>query len=211
MKEIPTSACDILSALGVNHTVRFTNSEFRAMPFRSLFGLSKLLKSYGIDSGAYELKDHALPEDMPLPFFAGVGGRYIVVTEVDGDRVEYLDGGTAKVLSRSRFDRLFNGIVMVCYPGDGACEPGYLLHRASKGGGQMLIGVAGRGWYQEEGKAPVEILPGTVINIPANVKHWHGAQADSWFAHLAFGMPGENTSTEWPEPVTDEEYDKLSK
>lgn len=100
---------------------------------------------------------------------------------------------------------------MVCYPGDGACEPGYLLHRASKGGGQMLIGVAGRGWYQEEGKAPVEILPGTVINIPANVKHWHGAQADSWFVHLAFGMPGENTSTEWLEPVTDEEYDKLSK
>lgn len=152
------------------------------MPFRSLFGLGKLLKTYGIDSEAYELKDHALPQDMPLPFFAGVGGRYIVVTGVGGDRVEYLDGGTAKTLSRSRFDRLFNGIVMVCYPGDGACEPGYLLHRASKGGGQMLIGVAGRGWYQEEGKAPVEILPGTVINIPANVKHWHGAQADSWFA-----------------------------
>lgn len=148
---------------------------------------------------------------MPLPFFAGVGGRYIVVTGVGADRVEYLDGGAPKALTRSRFDKLFNGIVMVCYPGDGACEPGYLLHRASKAGGQMLIGVAGRGWYQEEGKAPVEILPGTVINIPANAKHWHGAQADSWFAHLAFGVPGENTSTEWLEPVTDEEYDKLSK
>lgn len=149
---------------------------------------------------------------MPLPFFAGVGGRYIVVTGVGADRVEYLDGGTPKALTRSRFDKLFNGIVMVCYPGDGACEPGYLLHRASKAGDQMLIGVAGRGWYQEEGKAPVEILPGTVINIPANAKHWHGAQADSWFAHLAFGVPGENTSTEWLEPVTDdEEYDKLSK
>lgn len=81
MKEIPTSACDILSALGVNHTVRFTNSEFRAMPFRSLFGLSKLLKSYGIDSGAYELKDHALPEDMPLPFFSGVGGAILLSPE----------------------------------------------------------------------------------------------------------------------------------
>lgn len=134
MKEIPTSACDILSALGVNHTVRFTNSEFRAMPFRSLFGLGKLLKTYGIDSEAYELKDHALPQDMPLPFFAGVGGRYIVVTEVGADRVEYLDGGTPKTLTRSRFDKLFNGIVMVCYPGDGACEPGYLLHRAVERG-----------------------------------------------------------------------------
>lgn len=91
------------------------------------------------------------------------------------------------------------------------CRNNWHIHHASKGGGQMLVGVAGRGWYQEEGKAPVEILPGTVINIPANVKHWHGAQADSWFAHLAFGMPGENTSTEWLEPVTDEEYDKLSK
>ncbi len=58
----------------------------------------------------------------------------------------------------------------------------------------MLVGVAGRGWYQEEGKPAVEILPGTVIHIPANVKHWHGAAADSWFAHLAFEVSGENTS-----------------
>ena len=73
----------------------------------------------------------------------------------------------------------------------------------------MLIGIAGRGWYQEEGKAAVEILPGTVIHIPANVKHWHGAAATSWFAHLAFELSGENTSNEWLEPVTDEEYDKI--
>ena len=65
----------------------------------------------------------------------------------------------------------------------------------------MLIGVAGRGWYQEEGKPAIEILPGTVIHIPANVKHWHGAAADSWFAHLAFEVPGEKTSNEWLEPV----------
>jgi len=73
----------------------------------------------------------------------------------------------------------------------------------------MLIGVAGRGWYQEEGKPAQEILPGTVIHIPANVKHWHGAAADSWFSHLAIEISGENTSNEWLEPVTDEEYDKL--
>lgn len=75
----------------------------------------------------------------------------------------------------------------------------------------MLIGVAGRGWYQEEGKAAVEILPGTVIHIPANVKHWHGAAADSWFAHLAFELDGEKTSNEWLEPVTDEQYGNLGK
>lgn len=89
------------------------------------------------------------------------------------------------------------------------CRNNWHIHHASKGGGQMLIGVAGRGWYQEESKPAVEILPGTVIHIPANVKHWHGAAADSWFAHLAFEVAGEDTSNEWLEPVTDEEYDKL--
>ncbi len=89
------------------------------------------------------------------------------------------------------------------------CRNNWHIHKATKGGGQMLIGVAGRGWYQEEGKPAVEILPGSVIHIPAGVKHWHGAAADSWFAHLAFEISGENTSNEWLEPVTDEEYDKL--
>ena len=65
--------------------------------------------------------------------------------------------------------------------------------------------------YQEEGKPAVEILPGTVIHIPAGVKHWHGAAADGWFAHLAFEIAGENASNEWLEPVTDEEYDRLQK
>lgn len=91
------------------------------------------------------------------------------------------------------------------------CRNNWHIHKATSGGGQMLVGVAGRGWYQEEGKPAVEILPGTVINIPANVKHWHGAAADSWFAHLAFSVPGENTETLWLDPVTDEEYSRLSK
>lgn len=89
------------------------------------------------------------------------------------------------------------------------CRNNWHIHKATKGGGQMLVGVAGRGWYQEEGKPAVEILPGTVINIPANVKHWHGAAKDSWFAHLAFSVPGEETSAEWLELVTDAEYEKL--
>ena len=89
------------------------------------------------------------------------------------------------------------------------CRNNWHIHHATAGGGQMLVGVAGRGWYQEKGKPAQEILPGDVIHIPANVKHWHGAAADSWFAHLAFEIPGENTSNEWLEPVTDEEYNKL--
>ena len=89
------------------------------------------------------------------------------------------------------------------------CRNNWHIHHATRGGGQMLVGVAGRGWYQEEGKPAQQILPGTVIHIPANVKHWHGAAKDSWFAHLAFEVEGEDTSNEWLEPVADEEYDRL--
>lgn len=91
------------------------------------------------------------------------------------------------------------------------CRNNWHIHHSTKGGGQMLVCVAGKGWYQEEGKPAVQMLPGDVIHIPANVKHWHGAAADSWFAHLAFEVPGENTSNEWLEPVTEEEYNRLGK
>lgn len=90
-----------------------------------------------------------------------------------------------------------------------SCRNNWHIHHASRGGGQVLVGVAGRGWYQEEGKPAQEILPGTVIHIPANVKHWHGAQKDSWFSHLAFEIDGDGASNEWLEPVEDEEYLKL--
>lgn len=90
------------------------------------------------------------------------------------------------------------------------CRNNWHIHQATNGGGQMLIGVAGKGWYQEEGKEPVEILPGTIINISANVKHWHGAQKDSWFAHLAIEIQGENTKNSWLEPVSDKEYNLLT-
>ena len=80
---------------------------------------------------------------------------------------------------------------------------------AKSGGGQILVCVAGRGYYQEEGKDAVEMKPGNCINIPAEVKHWHGAAPDEWFSHLAIEVPGENGSNEWLEPVSDEEYGKL--
>ena len=90
------------------------------------------------------------------------------------------------------------------------CRNNWHIHHATKGGGQMLIGVAGRGWYQEWGKPAQEILPGTVIHIPAGVKHWHGAADDSWFAHLAIEIAGENASNEWLEPVSDIDYTKVN-
>ena len=90
-----------------------------------------------------------------------------------------------------------------------ACRNNWHIHHAKSGGGQMLICVAGRGYYQEWGKEPVEMYPGDCINIPAEVKHWHGAAPDSWFSHLAIEVPGEETSNEWCEPVDDEQYGKL--
>ena len=89
------------------------------------------------------------------------------------------------------------------------CRNNWHVHHSAKGGGQILICVAGRGYYQESGKAAQELLPGDVVNIPAGVKHWHGAAPDSWFSHLAVEVPGEGTSNEWLEPVTDEVYGAL--
>ena len=89
------------------------------------------------------------------------------------------------------------------------CRNNWYIHHAKSGGGQILICVAGRGYYQEEGKEAVEMKPGDCINIPAEVKHWHGAAPDEWFSHLAIEVPGENGSNEWLEPVSDEEYGKL--
>ncbi len=89
------------------------------------------------------------------------------------------------------------------------CRNNWHIHKAAKGGGQILLCTTGSGWYQEEGKDAVSLEPGTVIKIPVGVKHWHGAKADSWFSHIAVEVPGEGCSNEWCEPVTDEEYWKL--
>lgn len=89
------------------------------------------------------------------------------------------------------------------------CRNNWHKHNATKGGGQILLCVAGSGWYQEEGKPAQSLNAGDSVTIPANVKHWHGAKKDSWFSHLAFEAPGENTSNEWLEPISDEEYNKL--
>ena len=86
------------------------------------------------------------------------------------------------------------------------CRNNWHIHRAKSGGGQLLVCTAGEGWYQEEGKPAVSLTPGTVITIPANVKHWHGAKKDSWFSHIAIEVPGEETANEWLEPVTDDVY-----
>lgn len=89
------------------------------------------------------------------------------------------------------------------------CRNNWHIHRAARGGGQILLVTAGRGWYQEWGKPARALRAGDVVNIPANVKHWHGAARDGWFAHLAVEVPGEETANEWLEPVSDADYSQL--
>lgn len=86
------------------------------------------------------------------------------------------------------------------------CRNNWHIHQAQNGGGQILICVAGRGYYQAWGEESVQMHPGDVVNIPAGVKHWHGAAPDSWFSHLAVEVPGTEISNQWLEEVTQEAY-----
>lgn len=81
------------------------------------------------------------------------------------------------------------------------CRNNWHIHHADNGGGQILICVAGQGYYQEWDKPVQKLNAGDIVNIPANVKHWHGATHDSWFSHISIEVTGENTSNEWLEPV----------
>lgn len=90
-----------------------------------------------------------------------------------------------------------------------ACRNNWHIHRGEKGGGQILLVTGGRGCYQEWGKEAQELHTGDVVTIPVGVKHWHGAAKNSWFSHIAIEVPGENTSNEWLEPVSDLDYEKL--
>lgn len=86
------------------------------------------------------------------------------------------------------------------------CRNNYHIHHK---GGQVLLCTDGEGWYQEFGKTARKLHPGDVVFIPAEVKHWHGATKDSWFTHIALGIPAKDASTEWLEPVNDDEYNAL--
>ena len=102
-----------------------------------------------------------------------------------------------------------DGLAMSNVTFEPGCRNNWHIHEADKGGGQILVCVAGRGYYQEWGKEPQELHPSDVINIMPGVKHWHGAAPDSWFSHLAVEVPGGNCRSQWCEPVSEEEYRKL--
>ena len=102
-----------------------------------------------------------------------------------------------------------NGISFANVTFEPGCRNNWHIHKSKSGGGQVLICIAGYGYYREEGKEVQKLSPGDVVVIKPNVKHWHGARENSWFSHIAVEVPGEETENVWLEPVTDEEYKKL--
>lgn len=103
-----------------------------------------------------------------------------------------------------------DGVVIANVTFEPGCRNNWHIHNAEKGGGQILLCVGGTGWIQEWGKPARRLKAGDVVHISPGVKHWHGAARDSWFAHLAIEVSGQETSTRWMEPVGDEEYNRLS-
>ena len=121
----------------------------------------------------------------------------------NADYAQYFDGKS--YLNMISLDQVVIGNVTF-EPG---CRNHWHIHHADRGGGQMLLITAGRGYYQEWGKPAQQLKPGDVVHIPANVKHWHEAAKNSAFQHIAVEIPGENTSNEWCEAVCEKEYDRL--
>ena len=99
-----------------------------------------------------------------------------------------------------------NGVKVFNVTFEPKCRNNWHIHHD---GGQILLCTDGQGWYQEFGKPAQLLTPGDVVYIAPEIKHWHGASKDEWFTHIAIEVPSKNGSTEWCEPVTDEEYNKL--
>jgi AhpD family alkylhydroperoxidase len=137
-----------------------------------------------------------------------LGGRHFPVQPVDFTVWPKGEPNTAYAqyfTGNSYLAPMEGGIANVTF--EPRCRNNWHIHHKQV---QVLICVSGRGWYQEWGKAAVEMTPGTIIAVPAEVKHWHGAADDSWFQHLTYHKDvQEGASNEWLEPVSDSQYDAL--
>lgn len=192
-------------------------------------GLFPQLKSHFVLGKKHGVtKEEAVEIVTQLAFYSGwpkAWSAFALINEVYGDEnIKEVHGGVFGMgAPNDAFAKYFKGnsyLNPLTKPGESAvflanvtfepgCRNNWHIHHATSGGGQMLICVDGEGWYQEEGKPAQRLKPGDVVVIPANVKHWHGAKKDSWFSHIAVEVPGENTSNEWCEEVTDEEYNNI--
>ena len=168
----------------------------------------------------------AQPQRAPLRERRGESAGKIKEHGIKEDSMDYKDFEKSNVFGKGQentaFAQYFIGnsyLNPLTKPGDGlafanvtfepGCRNNWHIHHAKSGGGQILLCVAGSGWYQEWGKEARSLNPGDVVVISAGVKHWHGAKKDSWFSHIAVEAPGEDTKNEWLESVSDEQYNSL--
>lgn len=189
-------------------------------------GLYPQVKSHLILGKEHGLKKEEIVEVITqLAFYTGWAKAWSVfplVNEVYSDEnIEEMHGGAFGIgQPNTAFEKYFIGhsylkpltnlvLPMFNVTFEPKCRNNWHIHHATKGGGQILIVVEGEGWYQEEGKEPRALHIGDIVEIPANVKHWHGATQNSWFSHIAIEVPGENTSTTWLEAVNDSAYNHL--
>lgn len=161
-----------------------------------------------------------------LAFYAGwpnTWAAFRVAKEVYQSSTEEANGGLFGLGElNTKFEKYFIGksylkpltdakktVFMANVTFEPKCRNNWHIHKADKGGGQILLCVNGTGWYQEWGKPAQRLHEGDVITIPSEVKHWHGATKDSWFSHIAIEVPGVNTCTKWLEPVDEDLYKSL--
>lgn len=127
----------LLSELGVRHTPEFSNAQYRNMPFRSLYGLEKLLKEYGVDSCCFRVKDKEQLIGIPVPYLTQVGERFYVVRSIDEGEAVLCDGAGTVIMRGDEFTERSTGVVMGVYPDEDAGEPYYVEHRVADLGGRV--------------------------------------------------------------------------
>lgn len=127
-KSDDTLLSDFLRELGVRHTAAYSDERFLDMPFKSLFGLSKLLTEYGVDNETLRLADKDEITALQAPFIAHTGRGFVIVTDMDGAKVGYLTRGVPETMPLADFKKAWSGVVMLAYPSDASVEPGYRSH-----------------------------------------------------------------------------------
>lgn len=120
---------DFLAELGVPFTPAYSQKQFDSMAFPSLFGLGRLLKDYNVESRGIRLAEPSSIAALPRPFVARTPGGLVIVTDIDGDRIDYLSQGMPESMPLGEFSGLWDGVAFQAFPNPGSAEPGYASHR----------------------------------------------------------------------------------
>ncbi|MBJ2187523.1 MAG: vitamin K epoxide reductase family protein [Muribaculaceae bacterium] len=131
-----------LSALGVPHTADYSDGRFRSMTFNSLFGLSHLLKDYGIPNRGLAVSDRSELAGIATPYLAQASnGVFVIVTDIDVVKgiVSYDSLGVSQTMPLSEFEQAMNGNVLVAFPNHDSAEPDYRSHRVAEVAGHLSV------------------------------------------------------------------------